>query len=103
MSKAKGKTIFFNCEKCGDVKHMLVEGYPFGDRLLEGVQFKVTNENGVLSARVTPECMPYFKQLNMDMWYKACIRYVKDSIIDAGDFVGNCMKCKEEGVFVDKR
>jgi len=33
LGKPKMKTHTFNCEKCGNITKILVDGYPFGDRL----------------------------------------------------------------------
>jgi len=52
------------CDNCGAIDHVLVDGYAFGDRLLEGVMFEVVDNNGKPNVnRVTPECQDYFSGL----------------------------------------
>lgn len=34
------------CDTCGVIDHIIVDGYCFGDRLLEGVEFMVKDKNG---------------------------------------------------------
>lgn len=88
----------FNCETCGDVNKIIVDGYPFGERLLEGVEFIVTNQPNGLKVKETDECKQYFKQLNQKMWYNECIQYVKDNV---GDCVGVCANCGTD-ILVEK-
>ena len=53
-----------------------LDGYPFGDRLLEGVMFIVDNRNDKpVVAGVTNSCKPYFNQLNKEMWIKECEKF----------------------------
>ena len=52
-----------------------VDGYAFGDRLLDGVMFKITIQNGKLVAEVDKRAQYYFAQLNQDMWLKAAAEF----------------------------
>jgi len=61
------------CDTCGVIDHIIVDGYCFGDRLLEGVEFMVKDENGKPNALgVKPECQDYFSDLNKKKWLRAC-------------------------------
>ena len=62
-----------NCTKCGEIDHVFIDGYPFGDRLLEGVLFKVEDKNGKPHAiGVAEESAEYFSGLNEKKWLKEC-------------------------------
>lgn len=44
----------FHCEDCGYMDKILVDGYDFGDRLLEGVMFWIIcGEDGSVSSQIT--------------------------------------------------
>jgi predicted RNA-binding Zn-ribbon protein involved in translation (DUF1610 family) len=89
-----GTAMIFNCEKCGDVDAVLVDGYSFGDRLLEGVIFRVTrNSQGGLKAVVEPEFADYMGKMNAKKWIKECIRYVEEH---EDDCAGQCPKCGDD-------
>lgn len=76
------------CDKCGKIDHVLVDGYTFGDRILEGVMFEVRDKNGKPDAiGVTKECLDYFNDLNTKKWLKACQGYCED--LD----IAQCPKC----------
>lgn len=56
-----------------------VNGYLFGDRLLENVMFECVVENDAVVVRgVMPACRNYFNQLNCDMWLAAAREFVKE-------------------------
>jgi len=60
-----------NCEK--ELDFVLIDGYLFGDRLLEGVMFKISlSENGRTCIGVDSESEVYMKQLNWKYWKKQC-------------------------------
>jgi hypothetical protein len=40
-----------NCEKCGDIPMAYLDGYSFGDTLLEGVTFEIRIKNGKVTTR----------------------------------------------------
>jgi len=44
----------FDCDNCGKIDEAVFDGYPFGDRLLEGVQFIARkNDDGSCEVRLT--------------------------------------------------
>lgn len=61
-----------------------LDGYGFGDRLLEGVYFDVVadfDKGEVISVTVAKDCEAYFSQLNQETWLAEV--YMKaDDIID---------------------
>lgn len=82
-----------NCETCGILEHVTVDGYIFGDRLLEGVDFIVKDNNGKPNAiGVTPECQSYFDDLNKKKWLKICEDFCED--LD----LATCPKCGDDVV-----
>lgn len=84
----------FVCEKCGKVDSVLVDGYAFGDRQLEGVIFKVKNVKGKPKVLEVTVGKKYFETLNKKLWYKACEDYCKQ--LD----LANCSKCDDYEVEV---
>ena len=79
------------CDKCGKIDYVLVDGYSFGDRLLEGVMFMVKDENGKPKAiDVVPDAKEYFEELNTTVWLKRCEDFCED--LDLAE----CPKCGEE-------
>ena len=55
-------------------KQAMIDGYSFGDRLLEGVMFIITiQDDGSLSAEVHPNYAAYFNQLNTQMWLERAL------------------------------
>jgi hypothetical protein len=40
-----------NCSECGDLEFALIDGYAFGERLLEGVLFEIRIVNGAIESR----------------------------------------------------
>lgn len=53
-----------------------LDGYQFGDRLLEGVIFKCEIlKDQRLKISVTPKCQAYFKKLNQDTWLRTALAY----------------------------
>lgn len=81
------------CDNCGVIDYVLIDGYPFGDTLLEGVNFVVKDENGVPKASgVVVEQQDYFDNLNQKKWLKACEEFCED--LD----IAECPKCGGEVV-----
>jgi Asp-tRNA(Asn)/Glu-tRNA(Gln) amidotransferase C subunit len=80
----------FDCEKCGNVDHVLIDGYGFAERMLEGVIFKVFYKDGKLAAEVMPEHADYFADFNQDKWLQECIEHVKQF---EDDVEGSCPNC----------
>jgi len=81
------------CDSCGAIDHVLVDGYAFGDRLLEGVMFEVIDKNGKPKVnRVAPECQDYFSDLNQEKWAMICEDYCEQ--LD----IAQCPKCGDDVV-----
>jgi len=79
------------CDNCGEIGHVLVDGYGFGDRLLEGVMFKVRDVNGKPKVDgVTEDSQEYFNGLNAKKWIKECEKYCKE--LD----IATCPNCDED-------
>lgn len=83
MKTTSAKT--FTCDTCGQIDHVLMDGYVFGDRILEGVMFKVMPD---LSVSIAPENAEYFKDLNQKKWLKAAKEHAKENDI------ATCPKCQ---------
>lgn len=63
------------------VKEAWFDGYPFGDKLLEGVMFKATiSDRGFLFASVGPASAAYFSSLSRK-WLSAAAEYARDNDI----------------------
>ncbi len=83
----------FKCETCGEVDMILVDGYAVGDRLLEGVMFKVTHDDeGEVVVNVTEESAHYFNGLNEKKWLKE----MKDYVDDGMDVCAECSQCGQQ-------
>ncbi len=79
----------FFCENCNCNKpSALINGYTFGDRLMEGVMFKV-NTKGEFIGFNNKHTENYMKQFNMELWKKRCEETAKTYDIfecpDCGD------------------
>jgi hypothetical protein len=81
------------CPDCGEVDHALVNGYAFGDRLLEGVMFKITiSQRGIVMAEsADDDSREYLKDLSANKWTREAVRYAIgcDSL--------ECPTCHEAG------
>lgn len=59
-----------------------VDGYCFGDRLLEGVMFYADAKDGVVdfdTIRVGPDDVNYFSDLNEKKWLAAACEFIKET------------------------
>lgn len=83
-----------NSPKCGgkDIPYALVDGYPVGDTLLEGVLFQVSIENNQLKVEIDLSCADYFSQFNKSVWYKRIEKY----FLGGGYDNATCSLCNEE-------
>jgi hypothetical protein len=52
-----------------------IDGYPFGERILDGVIFEITIENDAFKAKITPKCADYFAKLNEKRWLAEAEEY----------------------------
>lgn len=79
----------FKCDTCGPVDHVLLDGYPVGDRLLEGVLFEIrfTKNGKSYTASTTKDDAEYMSQLNVKRWRKEMVEYAK------GTDIASCPKC----------
>ena len=77
----------FNCEKCGLIEYAIFDGYAVGEKLLEGVGFKIEIVNDHFKASIFPHNEYYFRGLNKKYW----IEKVEDFIYKY-DFV-ECPNC----------
>lgn len=67
------------CDNCGNIDHVLVDGYDFGDRVMEGVMFKVEDKDGKPHAiGVIDSCKEYFEDFNKDTWLRRCEAFCED-------------------------
>jgi len=86
----------FDCPNCGTIKEALLDGYPLGEQVLEGVVFLVVR-NGALNydVRVHPDHAEYFEQLNQDKWFDEVRNYLEH--MEKRDEIDLllCPKCKE--------
>lgn len=78
------------CDNCGEIDYVLVDGYDFGDRLLEGVMFEIRIVKGKYKAQVKKDCASYFDDLNTKKWLSECEFYAEE--LD----VATCPKCDGE-------
>ena len=63
----------------GPVDFGLMDGYHFGDRLLEGVMFKVTiDENNEIKVELEPGSKDYCEGLNMVKWMKEAKEFAEE-------------------------
>jgi hypothetical protein len=93
------KTHKFICNVCGEVTECLVDAYPIGDRMLEGMDFVVKIKSNKVKIKFADEKVykEYLKGLNVSYWEKEAHDYVKSC---KNDVLGDCCKCKNE-VFYD--
>ena len=68
-------------EKGNTIKIATINGYHFGDRLLDGVRFEcVVKDEKIVVIGVVSSAEKYFKQLNTKLWMKIAQSYVDNSI-----------------------
>lgn len=62
------------------MKTALVNGYGFGDRLMEDVMYKLTiTSDGEIKVSFDKETKDYMEQFNITYWTNACLKYVKQN------------------------
>lgn len=64
----------FDCETCGKIDEVLMDGYSFGERILEGVKFKVKKNDDatcVVESVDDWDTDPYLRGLNEKHWMGA--------------------------------
>ena len=79
----------FVCDKCGEIDHVIMDGYLIGDRILEGVKFDVRKTDGKFEAKVQRSALPYLKRNHMDVekWEEEMAAFCQDYDI------AECPKC----------
>ncbi len=86
-----------NCKK--HIDEVNVDGYGFGDRMLEGVTYRVKNVDGkpeVLGVLdfddkiIDPKDDAYMHQLNFKLWNEKCIEYCEE--LD----IASCPTCGDD-------
>jgi hypothetical protein len=83
------------CPDCGPVDACLLDGYQFGDRILEGVNFRITTDSKKLIAETLPEDEDYMSGLNKAKW----LREAATSAFTADNMT--CEKCGEDGCYME--
>jgi hypothetical protein len=59
----------FDCGNCGQIDHVIIDGYNYGDRLLEGVTFEVRrDDDGKFHSQVEEFSREYFSQFNQERY-----------------------------------
>ena len=85
------------CEKCGQVEFGLVDGYCFGDRLLEDVMLAARLDlKGKFKVKISPDSKDYFEELNTKKWLKTALDYVKE------DDLLICPKCQDHRIPINQ-
>lgn len=82
----------FTCDNCGPIPYILFDGYDFAERLLEGVKFKASFDDGELVVDTVADwdTDPYLSGLNKNRWMASAKCHVE------GLDVANCPQCGEE-------
>ena len=80
------------CEECNEIPEFVyIDGYNFGDRLMEGVNFKLKFSNKTVECiGVEEQSEVYMKQFNWEYWKERCNLIAKDYD------VFTCPKCGED-------
>lgn len=70
------------CDGCGTVEGVEIDGYDFGDTIVEGVMFivTVTHDGKMLDAEMPLD--GYTEQLNKPYWEDRCMDFVFDQVAD---------------------
>ena len=76
MSREKG--FYLDCEN-DECEMALLDGYDFGDTLLEGVMFEVRVNDGKMSIGVSDDDADYLSDLNTRKWLKEAALNAVDS------------------------
>lgn len=89
---AEAADLTIGCENCGTLDYALIDGYHFGDRLLEGVKFRVSIDGGVVTVVTDPAHARYMADLNEAKWLKEAKRYAVQE---------DTMECPKCGADID--
>ena len=81
----------FHCCACGEIDHVVLDGYHFGDRQLEDVMFEARQDDqGKWQVNVEKDAADYFAQFNADFWFNKMI-----SSLETDEYAA-CPKCGED-------
>lgn len=98
----KKKRVWSHFEDKSGKKHSIagIDGYSFGDRLLEGVMFIISiTKDGELKAKVQDSDKDYFSDLNEERWLASAVSHAEEndifykvnqkgsSVLNSGDLV----------------
>jgi len=78
---------------CGEIDYYLMDGYDFGDRVLEGVMFRVSyNENDEIVVATDEDWSdsPYLVGLNEKYWLEQALANAQGNDIGECQHRGNC-------------
>ena len=70
-----------HCENCFHPGPFLINGYFFGDRILEDVMFEVSIDKQGKAYYTGYDKSPYTEGLNMEHWIKRCSEYLENADI----------------------
>lgn len=70
--------LYFETEDNQQLDTAIFDGYPVGDRLLEGVFFIVKIVEGKLHVTIHPDYEDYFSKLNTEYWLKEVTDYLQN-------------------------
>jgi hypothetical protein len=70
--------LYFETEDGHQIDTAFFDGYPVGDRLLEGVKFITKVVGGRLEVTIHPEDEEFLSTLNAKLWLKRVTDYVQD-------------------------
>lgn len=85
------------CDNKCNIDFIYVNGYDFGDRIMEGVKFKVRVVNGKPECfGMDPDSEPYMVQFDWKYWKQKCEDYCDD--ID----IAQCPQCKQDILVEDE-
>lgn len=79
-----------SCDNCGDLEFGLLGGYSVGERILEGVKFKVSFDDDELTVETDAGSARYMKNLNERHWLDAAADMAKQADVLA------CPNCGED-------
>lgn len=73
--------MYFDDEEGNKYYEAYFDGYDIGERLLEGVMFKVSIIDNELKVSYSKEDESYMSQLNKKMWLESALEYAKENDI----------------------
>ena len=100
-TKDVGVPLKVECPDCGAVDFVYLDGYAFGDRMLESVLFMVKVDGKFTVLGVKKGHQEYFETLNTKMWLKECLDYCDDAY-KQGELVCQCPKCEGDIILEHK-